>query len=159
MIAVAQVEIALQPWLGVRLSRALFPFMEEIAGLLNGYSAHRAPPDALFHQLDSLLFRAVREQTGGSMLAMLQDGSWIRIQVEDFATMADDLLLLVFQLFPVDSFHLLLLRDYSMRQSSLAALRVLYTRFAALQTPGELETIASVARACHPAFRLRGWLD
>lgn len=159
MIAVAQVEIALQPWLGARLSRALAPCMEEIAGLLNSYSAHRAPPDALAHRLDSLLFCAVREQTGGSMLALLPDGGFVRIQVEDFATMADELLLLVFQQFPVDSFHLLLLRDYSLRQSSLSALRVLYTRFSALQTPGELETIASVARACHPAFRLRGWLD
>lgn len=159
MISVAQVEAALRPWLGARLSEALLPVMEEIAGLLNGYAPQHAAPDALSARLNSLLFRAVREETGGFMLAMLQDGSWIRIRVEDFETMADDLLLLVFERFPADSFHLLLLREYSMRQSSLAALRTLYTRFASLQTPKELETIASVARACHPAFRLRGWLE
>ncbi len=157
MIATAQVEIALQPWLGARLSGRLFLMMEEIACLLNGYSSRR-PPDALAARLDSLLFWAVREETRGSMLAQLEDGSWVRVRVEDFSVMADDLLLLVFQGFPVDGEHLLLLREYSMRCSSLAALRTLYTRFAPLQSREELAAIAGVARACHPRFRLRGWL-
>ena len=71
----------------------------------------------------------------------------------------DDLMLLVFEKFPADQHHLLLLREYSLRKPSLSALRVLYTRFASLQTRQELDAIASVARSCHPAFRLRGWLD
>ena len=157
MIAQAQVMIALQPWLGVRLSRALEPLMGEITGRLNVYSSRQAP-DALAEELDSLLFRAVRQATRGTMLTQLADESWVRIRVEDFSVMADDLLLLVFSEFPVDSRHLLLLREYSMRQASLSALRALYTRFAALQTPEELRTIASVVRSCYPAFRWREWL-
>lgn len=158
MIAVAQVMIALRPWLGVRLSRALEPLMDEIACQLNAYSARQAP-DALSARLDSLLFCAVRDATRGAMLAQLPDGSFVRIRVEDFSVMADDLMLLLFSRFPVDSAHLLLLREYSLRRDSLAALRTLYTRFSPLQTEKELETIAAVARACHPAFRLRGWLE
>lgn len=158
MIAVAQVTIALRPWLGVRLSRMLEPLMGEIAYLLNAYHPSQ-PPDEVSDRLDSLLFCAVREATRGTMLARLDDESWVRIRVEDFSVMADDLLLLVFMDFPVDSRHLLLLREYSLRRDSLAALRTLYTRFSPLQTAQELAAIASVARACHPAFRLRGWLD
>lgn len=158
MIAEAQVMIALQPWLGARLLETLSPVVRDITGRLNAYSS-RNTPDALQEALDSLLFFAVREATRGSMLIRLADESLVRIRVEDFFVMADDLMLLVFEELPVDQRHLLLLREYSMRKPSLAALRVLYTRFSSLQTPAELETISSVARACHPAFRLRGWLD
>ena len=158
MIAVAQVTIALRPWLGARLSRALEPMMDEIAGLLNAYSS-RQLPDELSARLDSLLFCAVRDATRGSMLAQLEDESWVRIRVEDFSMMADDLMGLVFASWPVDKSHLQLLREYSMRRSSLSALRALYTRYAALQTGPELRAIAAVARDCHPAFRWRDWLN
>lgn len=158
MIAVAQVTIALRPWLGIRLSRMLESLIDEIACLLNAYDPRRSPGE-LNDRLDSLLFRAVREATQGTLLAQLEDESWVRIRVEDFSTMADDLMLLAFMDFPVDSHHLLVLREYSLQRDSLAALRALYTRFAPLQTAQELAAIASVARACHPAFRLRGWLD
>lgn len=158
MISVGQVMITLQPWLGARLLRALEPCMDEIAHMLNAYSSRQAP-DSLQDELDSLLFYAVHEATKGRMLMQLADESWIRIRVEDFATMADELMELVFARFPADSYHLLLLREYSLRRESLSALKTLYTRFASLQSSRELETIASVARNCHPAFRLHGWLD
>ena len=73
--------------------------------------------------------------------------------------MTDDLLLLAFNDFPVDGYHLSWLRDYSMRQASLSALQALYTRFAPLQTQAELDAIASVARSCHPSFRWAHWLS
>ena len=158
MVAVAQVEIALHPWLGTPLSRALFPVMVKIAAKLNAYTGI-APPDELASWLDSTLFLAVRKATAGSMLAALPDGTAVRIRLEDFAVMADELLFLVFAAFPPDEHHYLLLREYSMHSSSLSALRALYTRFAAWQTDEELRAIAAVAKSCHPAFRLRGWLE
>ena len=158
MIALARVEMILQPWLGARLSQALFPVMEEITALL-GSCAALTPPDSLAARLDSMLFLAVRDATQGTFLIRLDDGGWVRVRVEDFAVMADELLLPLFEGYPADERHLQLLREYSMRQSSLSALRVLYTRYAPLQSPEELGAIADVARSCHPAFRLRGWLD
>ena len=158
MITVAQVMIALHPWLGTQLSRAIEPCMDEIAHRMNAYSPSQAP-DSLQDDLDSLLFCAVRDATRGRMLIQMEDGSLFRIQVDDFSTMADDLMELIFQRFPADQRHLILLQEYSMRRESLSALKILYTRFAALQSPRELEMIASVARACHAPFRLRGWLD
>ena len=157
MAAVAQVEILLQPWLGSRLCGALFPLMEEIAARLSTYTGY-SPPDTLAQWIDSALFQSVRAETQGRMLVPLPEGGMVRVKVDDFAVMADELMYLTFSAFPADQRHFTVLRDYSLRASSLAALRTLYTRFSAMQSPEELEAIASVAKKCYPPFRLRGWL-
>lgn len=158
MIAQAQVSITLQPWLGARLSRILEELPRELCGILNAYSVRR-PPEELSAQLDSTLFRAIHQATRGSMQIQLEDDTWVRVRMEDISAMADELLLLVFLEFPVDERHLTFLREYSMRQPSLSALRALYTRFSRMQTEEELMAIAAVARACYPAFRWRSWLE
>ena len=157
MVSQGQVMIVLKPWLGGPLLEALTPAVRQIAGRLNGFSI-RGSLDGLAGELDSLLFRAVRDATEGSMLIALEDGTWVRSRLEDFAAMADELMLLPFLELPVDEKHLRSLRDYSMHHPSLSALRALYTRFASLQTGEELSAIASVAKSCYPAFRWREWL-
>ena len=157
MISQAQVCKTLSPWLGAPLLDALEPMTWDIAGRLNGFSIRRGA-DGLAAELDSLLFRSVRAATEGSMLARLPDDTFVRMQVEDFSVMADELMLLVFQEFPKDGDHLQFLRDYSLRHASLSALRVLYARFGAQQTPKELDAIVSVVKSCYPAFRWREWL-
>ena len=157
MVSQNQVRNVLRPWLGEPLLQALSPLINDLAGRLNGFSVRRGAND-LADTLDSLLFRAVRSATDGSMLAQLADGSFVRVQVEDFAAMADELMLLIFQDFPQDAEHLEFLRTYSMSRASLSALRVLYTRFGAQQSPRELEAIASVVKSCYPPFRWRSWL-
>ena len=158
MVSQAQVMIALKPWLGGPLLEALTPTVGEIAGQLNGFSLGGSQ-DGLAEALDSLLFCAVRQVTGGNMLIALDDGTWVRSRLEDFAAMADELMLLPFLELPMDQKHLQDLRDYSMHYPSLSALRALYTRFAPLQTGEELSAIASVAKSCYPAFRWREWLQ
>lgn len=157
MVSQGQVMIVLRPWLGGPLLEALMPTVREIAGRLNGFSIGGSW-DGLAGELDSLLFRAVRQVTGGNMLIALDDGTWVRSRLEDFAAMADELMLLPFLELPVDQTHLQYLRDYSIHNPSLSALRALYTRFAPLQTGEELAAIASVAKSCYPAFRWREWL-
>ena len=157
MIATAQVMAALQPWLGARLSGWMAPLMEEMALKMNACSPHRGMKP-LRDELDSMLFQALRYYTRGTMLAEVQENQWIRIQIEDIAMMADELMLLLFDQFPADSQHLLLLREYSMSCASLSALRVLYTRFAPLQSQEELQAIRAVIRSCHPPFRWQQWL-
>ena len=157
MISQAQVRQVLSPWLGNPLLNAMEPLTGDITGRLNGYSIHRGA-DALADDLDSLLFRAVRGATEGSMLAQLPDGTFVRVQVEDFAVMADELMFLPFRDFPNDGEHLQFLRDYSLRHASLSALRALYTRFGAQQSPKELAAIVSVVKSCYPPFRWREWL-
>lgn len=158
MISAAMVDALLQPWLGPGLCETLFPLIEEITARLCTYTGY-APPDKLAAWLDSALFQAVRRETKGKMLVPLPDGGMVRVQVDDFAVMADELMYLPFSALPVDARGFSLLRDYSMRASSLSALRVLYTRFAGMQSPEELKAIAAVAKSCYPAYRLRNWPD
>ncbi len=157
MISQAQVRQLLTPWLGGPLLNALEPLTGDIAGRLNGFSIRRGA-DTLAGDLDSLLFRAVRSATEGTMLARLPDDTFVRVQVEDFAVMADELMYLCFRDFPNDGEHLQFLRDYSLRHASLSALRALYTRFGAQQTPKEMAAIVSVVKSCYPPFRWREWL-
>ena len=158
MVSQAQVMIVLKPWLGGPLLEALTPTVGEIAGRLNGFS-FGGSRDGLAAELDSLLFRVVRQATGGRMLIALEDGTWVRVRLEDFAAMADELMLLPFLELPTDEKQLQSLRDYSMRYPSLSALRALYTRFAPLQTREELAAITSVVKSCYPPFRWREWLQ
>ena len=158
MVSEAQVMEVLTPWLGAELLGVIVPTVDEIGRMLNAFTV-KQEIDSLSQQIDSLLFRAVHGATRGRMLIPLPDGTWVRVRVEDFAVMTDDLLLLAFNDFPVDGYHLSWLRDYSMRQASLSALQALYTRFAPLQTQAELDAIASVARSCHPSFRWAHWLS
>ena len=157
MITQARVRQILYPWLGGPLLAALEPMTGDIAGRLNGYSIKKGA-DTLADGLDSLLFRAVRNATEGSMLVQLPDDTFVRVRVEDFAVMADELMLLAFQEFPNDGEHFQFLRDYSLRHASLSALRVLYTRFGSFQSAQELAAIASVAKSCYRPFRWRSWL-
>lgn len=157
MISQAQVHQTLLPWLGGPLLNALEPLTGEITGRLNGCSIQRNA-DTLADELDSLLFRAVRNATEGSMLAQLPDDTFVRVQVQDFAVIADELMLLAFLEFPQDGEHLQFLREYSLQHASLSALRVLYTRFGAQQSPKELSAIVSVVKSCYPPFRWREWL-
>ena len=156
MIAQAQVMVTLRPWLGAPLMQAVDGVIREIAGRLNGFSIHR--DDELARTLDSMLFQAVREATQGKMLIALEDGSFVRVRLEDFSAMADELMLLAFNELPVDSRHLLFLRDYSMRASSLSAIRALYERFREYETADELKALRRVARGSYPEYRWRSWL-
>ena len=158
MIAQSQVMAVLRPWLGAPLLEALSPLTANLAGRLNGFSIQRGE-DHWAQEIDSALFLAVRRATRGSMLAQLEDGTYVRVRLEDFSAMADELLFLSFDAFPLDEAHLKFLRDYSMRHESLSALRALYTRFADMQTAQELTMISSVVKKCYPPFRWRHWLD
>lgn len=157
MIAQAQVIFTLRPWLGPYLTETLSPLMGDICGRLNAFSL-KQEISRLADDLDRLLFNAVRVATRGTLLVLLEDDTWVRVRLEDFTVMADDLMLLVFLDFPVDETHFQALRDYSMHRASLSALRALYTRFDSLQTGQELRAIGGVIRSCYPAFRWRDWL-
>ena len=157
MIAQAQVIFTLRPWLGPYLTETLSPLMGDICGRLNAFSL-KQDIGRLADDLDRLLFNAVRVATQGSLLVLLDDETWVRVRLEDFTTMADELMLLAFMDFPVDETHFRALREYSMQRASLSALRALYTRFDSLQTGQELRAIAGVIRSCYPAFRWREWM-
>ena len=158
MIATQQVVHLLTPWLGSALLQVRPQIALETQRRLNGFVSARDSAATLRDSLEGLLYSAVREATQGEMRVLLDDGSVVRMEAGDFPILADELLYLVFDQFPTDAHHLMLLRDFSLHENSLSAIRALYLRFADYETEEERATLARVARQSHPPFRWRGWL-
>ena len=158
MIAFSQLAAVLQPCLGNELMGRMDEALKDIHVHLCGYSTRHDPQESL-EWIDRKLFMAIREATGGRFLLRLADDTWVRIRLDDIAAMADEVMFLLFDTFPVDVWHMQFLQNFSMRQASLSALRILYTKMAHLQTEEELSAIERVIRDCYPAFRWYGWLN
>ena len=158
MISEIQVTNLLSPWLGSALLQVRPQIVQETRKRLNTFVSARDSLSALRDGLEGYLYSAVLDATEGDMRILLDNGSVIRMESDDFPMLTDELLFLVFDQFPTDAHHLMLLRDYSLRENSLSAIRALYTRFADYETEQERATLARVARESHPAFRWKGWL-
>lgn len=157
MIAEAQVIVRLTPWLGGALCRLAEEEIGRIAHWLGAWSTRQDLAE-LSGKIDSLLFNTVHRITRGQMQVCLDDGSWVRVRLEDFSAMADDVMDLLISGFPVDPAHLLILREYSLQHASLSALKALALRFTPLETQQEVDAICAFIRKCYPPFRWRDWL-
>ena len=159
MTSPQKVEETLRPWLGSAFLARRPDLCAQAAAQLRLLNPGLEPLMRLKEKLDNLLFMAVREDTGGRLALMMDDGRLIRLRTGDFTLMADELLYLLFQNLPADPFHQALIRDYSMRSGSLSALRALYLHYRALQPPEETEALRRVITSCHPPWRFRHWMD
>ena len=158
MIQLEHVADTLRPWLGDALLQRIPRVISEAQRRLSTFTIGRDDLVALSHSLEGLIYTAVRRETDATFLVALPDGSSVRMEPDDFAVIADELMWLLFERFPIDARYLMLLRDYSVRVSSLSAIRALYTRFREYQTSEELKALRRVARGSFPAFRWQDWL-
>ncbi|NLE69640.1 MAG: hypothetical protein GX611_05565 [Clostridiales bacterium] len=149
----------LQPWLGADYLAEKAGLCSRLAALLHGFWPERDTLSHLAQQLDNLLFMAVREDTGGRMALLMDSGQLIRLRMNDFALMADELLYLLFATLPRSPFHLATIREYAMRSGSLSALRAQYLLYPHMQTPEETKTLYRVITTCHEPWRFRHWID
>lgn len=149
----------LRPFLG-----SIFVFdhpalMEKVAMLLFGFLPQRDNLPLVCQRLDNLLFMAVREQTNAKMMLEMDGGQLIRLKTTDFSLMADELMYLLFESLPQSPENQALIRDYSLRNQSLAALKALYLHYQGLQSPEETRLIKRIITTSHPSWRYRQWLD
>jgi len=158
-VSTLQVQQALLPFLGSAFLQEAEEVCARAAQLLAGFRPERDGLAALANQLDTLLFMAVREATQGRMALVMDNGQRYRLRVSDFALMADELLYLLFERLERLPWHQALIREYSMRSGSLAALRALYVRYQDMQSPEENQTLRRVITTCHEPWRWRHWLD
>ena len=158
MVSEQQVFHLLSPWVGSALLQVRPQIVKETQKRLNSFVSTRDKAADLRNSLEGYLYSAVQSATEGDMRILLDSGDVVRMENEDFPVLADELLYLVFDQFPTDAHHMMLLRDYSLRENSLSAIRALYLRFADYETEEERKTLARVARESHPAFRWKGWL-
>lgn len=158
MTPIEQTAAILRPWLGSDFVAENAQLMERLAFRLTHFTPGRNTLPQAAQEIDTALFMAVRDGTGGRMILRLDDGRHMRVKVDDFTVMADELMYLLMQGMKRDEQSFLAVRDYSVRQGSLSALRALYLDYQAFQTDEEWRTVARVIKTCHPPFRWRGWL-
>ncbi len=152
MISAAQVMTILIPWVGPALSGDMLPAAERICVRLSGYSPRRSPEEAACFVRETV-FEAVRHLTGGSLLVFPSPGQEVTMCPDDFDTIADEIMFLLFDSFPADELHLRILEEYAEQSGSLSALRKMYVSFAGMMSPGERATLKKVILG-YPAFRL-----
>ena len=156
MIAPAQVLAILIPWVGSSLSDPLFPAAEKISVRLSGYSLRRSPEEER-EFVRQRVFESVFRLTGGSLLVFPSPGQQVTMCPDDFDTIADEIMFLLFDTFPADMLHLRVLEEYAERTGSLSALRKIYVSFGSLISVGERAALKRVILG-FPAFRLY-WLN
>ncbi|MGI6688467.1 MAG: hypothetical protein ACOX6Y_09030 [Christensenellales bacterium] len=73
---------------------------KSIALRLLGFLPQRDSFAALAFQLDNLLFMQVREDTEGRMTLIMDNEQAVRLRMNDFSLMADELMYLLFEALP-----------------------------------------------------------
>ncbi len=156
MIAAAQVLSILIPWVGLSLGDPLFPTAERICVRLSGYSPRRSleeDRDFVRQHVCESIYRL----TGGSLLVFPVPGQEVTMCPDDFDTIADEIMFLLFDTFPADKHYLRILEEYAECTGSLSALRKIYVSFGGLISAGERTALKRVILG-FPPFRLY-WLD
>ena len=156
-VRVSDVRQALRPSLGSGVVDGT-PVAEQAALVLRAYASYRDTFDTVQERLANTLFNALYALLGPSMTVRLDDGSSVRIRISDLPDIADDAMYALFNGLTVYSVNYENLKDYSLRAGSLSAMRVLYEKYDAFQSPEEKRLMARVIRGGYPPSRYVSWL-
>ncbi|MGI6739006.1 MAG: hypothetical protein ACOX54_06425 [Christensenellales bacterium] len=159
MVAGTQIAIALTPWLGTEFISKQEEMCSAIALKFSTFILGRNTIDSLASWVNDKIFFRVRMYTFGKMVLRMDTQKLIRLRMDDFTTMSDELMYLLFHNFPKDRAHFLAVQEYSVKQSSLSALRALYMDFSGFQSEKELATLRRVITSCYDKYRWRFWLE
>ncbi len=159
MAASRQVAETLRPWLGGAFLARNPELLDVIALKLYGFRPERDSLETLSFQLDNLLFMQVREDSQGKLTLVMDNGQMVRLRMNDFSLMADELLYLLFEGLPANARNQAIIRTYSMKSTSLSALRALYLLYRDLQEPEETAVLKRLITGGHPRFRWQRWID
>ncbi len=156
-IKTSDVRQALRPTLGTELVDGA-PVAEQVAQALRAYAPYRDTFFTLQERLANTLFNLLYSLLGPSMTVRLDDGSSARIRISDLTDIADDAMYALFNSLTVYSVNYENLKDYSLRAGSLSAMRVLYEKYDAFQSPEEKRLMARIIRGGYPQRRYTAWL-
>ena len=159
MVAIGRVAYTLRPWLGGAFLARNTDTMELLRLKLYGFLPEKDSLEALAFQLDNLLFMQAREDTEGKMTLLMDNGQMVRLRMNDFSLMADELLYLLFESLPLTPRNQAMIRSYSMKSVSLSSLRALYLLYRDMQEPEETATLRRIITGSHPPFRWQQWID
>lgn len=156
-VSTYSVKCVLRPYLGSEMVDGT-SIAEEAAHVLRSYTSYCDTLQELHDRLSNTLFDVMYNTLGPRMSVKLDDGEVRRVKMEELPVMADDLLGLYFDTLQVHVANYQLLKDYSLRASSLNAMRVLYLKFDEFQSWEEKALMARIIRDVYPKERYQAWL-
>lgn len=148
-IRTAEVRRVMQPVLGTRLT-AETPLCEKVAEVLRQYRPARATADELCDQIKDVIFGALYELLGYQMMLQMDNGSVRRIFLRDVDYLVDESVGLLLGVMEEPEITLEGLRAYAMERGSLAAMRVMVTRYGHELSAGEKEMLQRIIRENDP---------
>ena len=153
----ADVERVLRPWVGSLFLNA-HPLAELVCEKLSNYAPYRQDFKSLHDELEVLLITRLNSMTGGTLTVILDNYRSRRLGQAAIHDLTDDLMGVMFDQLTPFSANFIKLNDYSMRNESLNALRVLYQKYASFYSPEEFAFMVRVIRNVYPEERYRAWL-
>jgi len=156
-VAKADVERVLRPWLG-SLFLNTHPIADLLTEKLSNYAPYRQDLESLHDELEVLLITRLNSMTNGTLTVILDNYRSRRLGQSAIADMTDDLMGVIFDQMTPFSANFIKLNDYSMRNESLNALRVLYQKYASYYSPDEFAFMVRVIKNVYPEERYRAWL-
>ncbi len=153
----SDVERALRPWVGSLFLNA-HPLADLITEKLSNYAPYRQDLESLRDELEVLLITRLNSMTNGTLTVILDNYRSRRLGQAALTDMTDDLMGVVFDQLTPFSANFIKLNDYSMRNESLNALRVLYQKYASYYSPDEFAFMVHLIKDIYPEERWRTWL-
>lgn len=156
-VELQDVEKALRPWLGT-LFLTSTPMAQEITNKLQEYAPYRQTLESLHAEMESFLLRGISRYTAAEMRVVLDNYHPVRLRLQDISWMTDDVMGVLFDKLTPFSMNFIKLNDYALRVESLAAMRVLYQKYAEFFTEEEYLYLAKMIRRIYPEYRYEAWL-
>ena len=147
----------LEPWLGQDILHST-DLVKSIYTEIERFDSDKGDIEELRKRLESLIFRKIHEKTDGNMRILLNNGTKIRIYLEDISDIADELIYPVLLNVPqtTEQYHRILM--FAMTHDSLSALHILYDHFERFQTKEDLKTVSRTIREGYRSCRWKSWL-
>lgn len=114
---------------------------------------------SMAEQVENTLFNELYTLLGPAMTVYPDGHNARRILLSELKEIADDLLFPVLDNLTVYSVNCELIREYYMQTGSLAAARVLHTKYAALLGLREATLLERMIRTNYPPARWQAWID
>ncbi len=156
-IGLQDVERALRPWLGT-LFLSSNGFAQAVTQRLQEYAPYRQTLEDFHQEMESFILTGLNRCTGGSMRVMLDNYRTVRLALQDLEWLTDDVMGVLFDKLTPFSMNYMKLSDYSLHVESLAALRVLYQKYASFLTEEEFRFLVEMIRRTYPTHRYEAWL-
>ena len=132
---------------------------EEAAGVLSSYSSFRGSLTELEERLQRAIFAALYRSLGPRLETAKEDGTPMRIHLDDLPTLSDDALYALFDAWPISASAYTALRAYGLENGSTSAMRVLYCKYPDHFDTGDLKLMERIFRETLLPEQRKGWLD